>query len=81
MGEDRTITWRDGRLSGDPVLIATFLMSAMDVPPTIDPWPYSSGRGWKADPLVAQWILLQIGPFVHEESNIRWPYWVDGRVY
>jgi hypothetical protein len=80
-GEDRTITWRAGKLSGDPVLISAFLDGAEAVPGTIDPWPYSSGAGWRADPLVAQWIMLQIGPCVHQASNIRWPRWVKGRVY
>ncbi len=80
-GVERTIRWRNGKLSGDAALIAAFLEGAKHVPATIDPIPYSSGAGWRADPIVAQFILNRIGRAAHFDTNIPPPRWVEGRVY
>lgn len=80
-GAERTITWRDGTLSGDAFLIAVFLEYAKDVPGTIDPIPYSSAAGWQADSIVAQYILLQIGRPIRTRTNIPAPDWPEDVVY
>jgi len=80
-GEDRTITWQNGKLSGDSALIAAFLEGAKHVRAIIDPIPYSSSAGWQADPIVAQYILSRIGLLIRAKTNIRPPRWVPGRVY
>lgn len=80
-GEEQSITWTDGVLTGDAELIGVFLEAAKHIPGTIDPWPYSTGQGWRADPMVAQWVLGRIGPLIHAKTNIRKPRGVRGRIY
>lgn len=80
-GEEQTITWTDGVLSGDGWLIAEFLEGAEFPPMTLHPIPYSPSGDWRADPIVAQNILMRIGSFIRFETNIPAPDRVEGRIY
>ncbi len=80
-GAYRTITWRDSELSGDAVLIAAFLEDAEYIPAMIDPVPYDTDAGWKADPFVAQYVLRQYGRVLCRATNIRPMRRVPGRIY
>ncbi len=70
-GADRTIKWRDGELSGDEWLIEMVHHGTGDVPPSIDPIPYSMADGWRANPFIAQFILGRIGPLI-AHGRINW---------
>ncbi len=80
-GEEQSITWTDGVLTGDGWLIAEFLEGAQNPPTMLHPVPYSSCGDWRADPIVAENILMRIGGFIRRETNIRRTRWVEGRVY
>ncbi len=66
LGAERTVTWRDGMLHGDAVMIERFRADAAAIPAILVAVPvgYTPEEPWEGDPEAALAILATLGQVV-----------------